>query len=586
MTRRPLPGTPPFRALFGLLLLTLTSTDARGQVCVLSEDFSAPTLPSGWDIGPDVERIDANGAGTGEFVPAWRVGTATEANASGYFPVPDGPVDNRFIMANDDAPPCDCDLDSAQLTTPAIDLSTADRTVLTFRFFLDGAFGGDSAWVELTLDGSSWTRVADLGAGNAWQFRTVDLSAADGAPAARLRFHWTDRGGWASGLALDDVCVRGRAAHDLALELLSFGDLRSSPFSSTAVGLDPVEVPVTQAASPAFTVVLRNKGHLPLFGAHASVSLALNGGPQGEWSSDTLALLPANDADTVVVRTDWTPTGPGVLMATATVATGGSEDVPGDETGSVQRTLTAAGWADGDGAYAQRTGSTLAGLDAGGAGYMAGCRYEIQADDQVHGLGVRLDAGTEVGAWVIGHLLNTDLQPIASTDTIRITDVDVQVGLAWGWSFLPFEAPVPVIGGTDVLAMVEQVPDSGLVRLALGGEVRPGAALVRELSALAWSYPLRAPLVRLHLTPVAASVPEPTPRAELAIRQDDELLTIQAPWPIRTIRVLDATGRTVRVQGPDGAMAAVTLGGLAEGAYLLIVEGQDAQATARFVRTR
>ncbi|MBK9274483.1 MAG: hypothetical protein IPM49_08085 [Flavobacteriales bacterium] len=586
MTRRPLPGTPPFRALFGLLLLTLTSTDARGQVCVLSEDFSAPTLPSGWDIGPDVERIDANGAGTGEFVPAWRVGTATEANASGYFPVPDGPVDNRFIMANDDAPPCDCDLDSAQLTTPAIDLSTADRTVLTFRFFLDGAFGGDSAWVELTLDGSSWTRVADLGAGNAWQFRTVDLSAADGAPAARLRFHWTDRGGWASGLALDDVCVRGRAAHDLALEFLSFGDLRSSPFSSAAVGLDPAEVPVTQAASPAFTVVLRNKGHLPLFGAHASVSLALNGGPQGQWWSDTLVLLAANDADTVVVRTDWTPTGPGVLMATATVATGGSEDVPGDETGSVQRTLTAAGWADGDGAYAQRTGSTLAGLDAGGAGYMAGCRYEIQADDQVHGLGVRLDAGTEVGAWVIGHLLNTDLQPIASTDTIRITDADVQVGLAWGWSFLPFDAPVPVIGGTDVLAMVEQVPDSGLVRLALGGDVRPGAALVRELSALAWSYPLRAPLVRLHLTPVAASVPEPTPRAELAIRQDDELLTIQAPWPIRTIRVLDATGRTVRVQGPDGAMAAVTLGGLAEGAYLLIVEGQDAQATARFVRTR
>lgn len=586
MTCPPLPGHPPLRALTGVLLFSFLPTITAAQVCVLDEGFNGMAPPSGWDIGPAVQRLDANGAGTGEFVPAWRVGTAGEANAAGYFPVPDGPVDNRFIMANDDAPPCDCDLDSAQLTTPAVDLSGAGHAVLTFRYFLDGAFGGDSAWVDLSIDGSSWTRVADLAPGTTWQHRSVDLGAADGAPAARVRFHWSDRGGWASGLALDDVCIRGRAAHDLALELVHFGDLRTSPFNSTIVGLDPLEVPVTQAAGPTVSVVVRNKGHLPLFSVHAAVELALNGGAQGQWSSDTIAVLVADAADTVVVRTEWTPGGPGLLSASATVASGGSEDVPGDESGVVQRTLTAAGWADGDGAYTLRAGPTLAGLDAGGAGYLAGCRYEIAADDLVHGVSARLDAGTEVGALVIVRLLNTDLQAMASTDTIRLSDADVLTGLAWGWTYFPFDVPVAVEGGTDVLAVVEQVADSGLVRLALSGEVRPGSAVMHELGELDWRYPLRAPMVRMHLSPVAAAVPQSLPNDGLNVRQDAERLLIGAPWPMRSVRVLDMAGRTLAEQGVDGPWAEVPLDHLTGGTYVLVVEGGERRATARFAHIR
>ncbi len=583
MTRRHLPGPPPFRALSGMLLLTLAPCLVQGQGCTFNEAFSAPTLPVGWDIGPDVERLDANGAGTGEFVPAWRVGNSTEANAGGYFPVPERPVDNRFIMANDDASPCDCDLDSARLTTPPIDLSTAEHTLLTFRYYMDGAYGGDSAWVELSLDGNTWMRVADLAAGNGWQRRSVDLAAADGAPAARLRFHWTDRGAWASGLALDDVCVRGRAGHDLGMEQMAFGDLRSSPFNSTAIGLDPAEVPVTQSGSPTISVVLRNRGHLPLFGAQASVALALNGVPVGTWNSDTLFLLTPDAADTLVLHTTWTASGPGTLSAAATAFTSGSEDNPGDETGTVQRTLTAMGWADGDGSYAQRTGPTQSALDAGGSGYLAGCRYEMHADDQVYGMGVRFDAGTEAGALIIGRLLNTDLQPIASTDTIPVTDADVQTGLAWGWTFLPFDTAVAVAGGTDLLALVEQVPDSGLVRLAQGGEVRPGTAMMREWDATAWTYPLRAPLVRLHLSPVAVTIPEPA-SGSLMVQQDVGRLTITAPWAIRSVRVLDLAGRIVHRSDGNGATTEVALGDLAPGTYVLEAEGLNQKTTVRFVQ--
>src|SRR5690606_159569 len=60
---------------------------AKAQACFFSEDFSNG-LPAGWDIGPAVERQTADGTGLGEFVPAWIVGTASEANANGFFPVP------------------------------------------------------------------------------------------------------------------------------------------------------------------------------------------------------------------------------------------------------------------------------------------------------------------------------------------------------------------------------------------------------------------------------------------------------------------------------------------------------------------
>ncbi|MBL8011910.1 MAG: hypothetical protein JNJ64_14995, partial [Flavobacteriales bacterium] len=197
-----------------------------------------------------------------------------------------------------------------------------------------------------------------------------------------------------------------------------------------------------------------------------------------------------------------------------------------------------------------------------------------------------LDAGTEVGAQVIGRLLNTDLQPVASTDTFHITDADVQAGLSWAWTYVPFDAPVPVDGGTDLLAVVEQVPDSGLMRIALGGEVRPGTAVVHELNALDWSYPLRAPLVRLHLGPVAVAVAEPSVRPELILRQEGTQLLVGAPWPIRGVRMLDAAGRTVLAEGPSGTTSSLHVGNLATGAYLLVVEGAQARAMGRFVSTR
>ncbi len=576
-----------FRAAKLALPCMLLCSPVQAQVCLLSEDFEALDLPAGWDIGPVVERIGAGDTGTGEFVPAWRSGNSQEANAGGYFPVPDGPADNRFIMANDDAAPCNCDLDSARLTSPPIDLDGAGQVVATFRYFMDGNYGGDSAWVEVSTDGTTWVRVTDLPAGPDWQYSTVDISIADGANAARLRFQWTDRGGWATGFALDDLCVRGRAARDLAMHAVRFGDLTSSPFNSAGRGLDPSEVPVGQASAPVFSLVVRNMGYLPLFDIHGAVTLALNGVGAGTWSSDTIDVLEADAWDTLLVHTDWTATGPGMLTALAAVASSGSDDVPGDTSATTQRRLTAAGWADGDGAYAQRTGPTLAGLDAEGAAFITGCRYEMAADDAVHGIGVRLDAGSVPGARIVGRLLDSDLQPIASTDTIVVTEADVLAGIGWGWSFLPFSAPVAVSGGTDVLAMVEQIPDSGLVRIALGGEVRPGTGLFRELNGQVWSYPLRAPLVRMHLASVAAGVTTPAMDGRtLTITHDSGSLRIDAGGPVMAVRVLDAAGRIVLQAGPANGVLELPMTGLAAGAFTVTADGPDGPLSGRFLLGR
>src|SRR5437868_10025763 len=97
------------RALGTLLLLVIPAfAQAQGrpkaQACFFSANFEDGLIPAGWDIGPLVERQDSLGL----FVPAWTVGTSSDANANGSFPVADIPTGNHFVMVNDDASPCDC----------------------------------------------------------------------------------------------------------------------------------------------------------------------------------------------------------------------------------------------------------------------------------------------------------------------------------------------------------------------------------------------------------------------------------------------------------------------------------------------
>ena len=103
--------TRPFSVLLALLTLASAAhaqsrpkkggpVGAPKSVCLLSEDFSSG-IPSDWNIGAAVEQQDALGNGLGTTVDAWTAGTSTQANAHGWFPVPDVSANNVFASPLD-----------------------------------------------------------------------------------------------------------------------------------------------------------------------------------------------------------------------------------------------------------------------------------------------------------------------------------------------------------------------------------------------------------------------------------------------------------------------------------------------------
>ena len=578
---------PPTRVPALVSFLTLfTGPVALAQSCVLQESFEGVDLPAGWDGGPQVEQQDANGNGLGTFTDAWTIGTSAEASLGGYFQVPDTPPDNRFAMANDDAPPCNCDLSSIALTTPAVDLTGVNNSLLDLRYLLDGAFGADSAWVEVSTNNVDWTWLELLPvSGATWSWHSVDLSDYDGQSAFQLRFRWTDNGDWATGFAIDEVCVRGAVDHDLSLEQGFIGDPQASAFDPSVFSLGYAQVPLEQFHALLVAGALRNRGKVPLFNVFLRADVSLNGVLQGQWESDTIPVLTPGARDTMVIQTDWVPNAFGNVEVNFLASSGGSEDLPGDETAQSGLQVTGPSWAEGDGAMGLCNSPTEGGIDRFGRPYQAGCRYELLAEDEVFGLTVRLGDGTYPGARIVGLLLDDDLQLISSTDTLVVTTFHIADGLSGGWTFLTFPTQVGLDSG-DVWAMLEQLPDSGQAVLATGCTATTGSSLLFDADTQLWSYPSRAPLVRMHLSPVAVGwsheLVENDPPL-LFPNPADASLTISRPTAIDHLDVRTADGRLFRSFIGNGTSRRLDVSAWPEGLYMIECTSSAGRATGRLV---
>ncbi len=215
------------------MAVTVAHAQARAEACFFSADFEEADPLTGWEIGPAVERRTPEGVGLGEFVPAWTLGNADEADAAGYFAVPDSPIGNRFAMANDAAAPCNCDLNDVALTSPLIDLSGRTGVALECRVFHDGIFGSGPAVIEYSMLDGQWLALDTIPTVDGqWQRLFIDLGAADGSPTFRLRIRWSDGGVWVGGFAIDDVCLRERRSHDLVVVRGQLGSQSASAFET------------------------------------------------------------------------------------------------------------------------------------------------------------------------------------------------------------------------------------------------------------------------------------------------------------------------------------------------------------------
>ncbi|NNE55281.1 MAG: hypothetical protein HKN32_04630, partial [Flavobacteriales bacterium] len=208
--------------------------EAMRATDILFEDFQAggPELPAGW-VGVDVTS-DVDGPLGGELTPAFIVGDAADANSGGYWPVPDLPG-NTFALANDDGPPCDCDMFLVTLTTPEVSLADAQNPAVSFDIFHDMGFGGGDAGVEVSVDGgATWEVLVDVlpVEESVWQTIIVPVYDYVGNAQFQVRFFWSDAGSWASGFAVDNVGIGSLADYNASAAKSAFGNWNLETFQA------------------------------------------------------------------------------------------------------------------------------------------------------------------------------------------------------------------------------------------------------------------------------------------------------------------------------------------------------------------
>ena len=586
-------NTATARAVLGLLLPFLSSfVQAQSRAtCVYSEAFPEGSLPAAWvGLPAQVEQLDGDGNGTGTFTAPWQVGNAAQANAAGYFPVPDEPEGNTFVMANDDAPPCDCAMDDLSLFSAFFDLTGTSSPALSYRVYHDGRPFNTQAWLEASPDGSVWDTIETIPAVlGAWQQRTVDLSAfASGS--VQFRFRYADGGNWASGIAVDDLCIFARAAHDVALVEAFIGDPLTSAFNTESRSLGYTMMPLEQQAPLALGAHIRNNGTEPIINLQALVRISKNLLTQSIQFVPLLDTLPPF-ADTTIVWSDpWISSNTGVIKVEWFLMAETDDDVPEDDVDSAGYVLTSSTEWNNTMALDNDLASAVVGTDSG---FSAGCRYELLGNTStVHGISVRFGAGTIPGSRVHTLLMDASLNLLSSSLSHTVSDEDLSLSFAGGSVYIALDSTVAISGPQDVIALVRCLPDSGAMRVTCGGAVAQGAAFVIDAQSFLISYPLTAPIVRIHLMDAVTGLSDDqtghpmgmdiSPNPALALTT----VRFNAPTPAQaTMEVFDARGARMHTRALSSGTNALQLDVSAwhAGMYLVRVVGPGVANCARLI---
>ncbi|MFH1319035.1 MAG: T9SS type A sorting domain-containing protein [Bacteroidota bacterium] len=281
-----------------MLLLTACFV-VNAQTTILSEDFEGatpPALPAGWTtstLGTD------GGFYTGDY---------NDANAAGYWPVPDH---TQFVMTNDDV--CDCDKSLDYLTLPTLDFTGYSSVVLSFTGYDDGTYGGNPSNVELNIDGAGWNVIYTFTQLAEWQDITVLLAGTDNTSNIQIRFHYDDGGAWGTGFAIDDVLIYQPVDRDASVTSIDMSDY-------VLLGSGPQTV----------------TGELTNYGSASITSLDLNwsvdGGPANTQSLSSLSIASLGTY-TFLHSDTWTPSAIGTynIVVWATNINGSTDQNPGND---------------------------------------------------------------------------------------------------------------------------------------------------------------------------------------------------------------------------------------------------------------
>ena len=585
--------------LLGLLLLpalTFAQGSHRANDCFFSVDFEGG-IPLTWDVGAFVERRSPDGDPLGEFVPAWTIGNAAQANANGFFPVPDVPTGNHFLMANDDAAPCNCDMSDIAVTTAAIDLAGRSGVGLEFMYYNSDAVPGGDAVAEASTDGLLWDTIVVMPPSSGWVHTAVDLAAYDGSATLFLRFRWSDAGAWASGFALDDLCLRERFPYDVSILDVVLGDPSISPFHMGDRTLSYTKVPLEQVAPFTVSVVIANRGTMPVSITGVEVNVLFNGSQQVLVSQMPGGDLQPGVRDTVALSVDWVPTTVGVVSLEGGFSSLTPDNDPSDNSFTREFSITGPGWDNGYGAMARDEGHADGSM-GGNMGFIASNRMEItNSGSTARGVSTLIGGGSTVGEYVRAILMDGNFAFIDTSFRHALTQEDLDAASMGEPLYLELSAQ-PEILPSDVFAGIQHLGDAGTVNIATSGNGPAGGSALMQGPLFDITWTTSVPMVRLHLEDYGVGIPE------TAVTQVSDLLAYPVPMD-RTgtisfmmaaasrveIGVYDLTGRchllmdlgTVGV-GPQ--KRDVDASQLPNGAYVVQVRTAHGSAMGRIVVVR
>jgi hypothetical protein len=572
--------------LFQLGLPVLLLAQDKALPCILSADFEGEGIPAGWDIGAAVVQLD----GSGNTTAAWRIGNAQEANANGFFPVPDVPVGNRFIMANDDASPCNCAMDEVILTSPSIDLTTITGAVLECRYFLDGNFNSGHAVVDASVNGADWAVVDTLDPLDDWQASFLDVSTYDGTPDLRIRFRWSDNGQWASGLAVDDFCVRGRLAQDVSVVELLTHDPIPSPFDTGVRSLRYTEVPLVQAEAITLAAWVRNSGTAIMRGISVVPSISLNGVDQGTIASQFVDSLMPGERRLVRIPTGWTPNGTGQVQFTVNTSSTGPDEDGSDNTATANLRITGPGWSDGYSAMTSLLGPVQGSVTEEGQ-FVALSRMELSATPVTpSGISAVFGPGTSAGAIVRGILLDANLTFLDTSIRQTLTGTEMERIALGEPLYFPMVNGIAVSG--DVFAGIQYIDSDGSISIATSGTSAEGSSLVIQGNALEVDPLSATPMIRLHFTAFGVGIPEQDHRSTIMLHPNPASSLVRcttARSALSDVVVVDMSGMELRVPIFPGASekeVILDVSTLAGGVYLVRTGTGPGGERGRLVITR
>lgn len=177
------------------------------------------------------------------------------------------------------------------LTSPIIDLTGASDVQLNFWQICDTEAGWDYCHVEISTNGTTWTEIATYDGNHAtWEEVSLDASALDNQPAARIRFRLTtDTNTVDDGWYVDDVRLIGGGASCTVAPTTP-----TAAFTSTSPDTLGETTQFTNASSDA-------TGYTWDFGDGSAVSNALN--PSHTYTATGTFTVTLMATDTVLTDT-------------------------------------------------------------------------------------------------------------------------------------------------------------------------------------------------------------------------------------------------------------------------------------------